>query len=179
MIFNILLNFLFLSYYVITSYIFQIKKKKKKKKNTRIRLAKNKFHNKSNKMKLDIHTHILPSSLPNLDEKFGYPGWISVQRCEHNPDQIDMYKNGQFFRRVEKNCFCLNERCRDMAKTNVTAQVLSTVPVMFNYWAKPSDCLTLSRMLNDDIAHNILNFQSDERTFYGFGTIPMQDPGMN
>lgn len=128
-------------------------------------------------MKLDIHTHILPDNLPNLDEKFGYPGWISIQKCVDNSDQVDMYKNGQFFRRVEKNCFCLDERCKDMSKTNVTAQVLSTVPVMFNYWAKSNDCLTLSQMLNDDIANSILKCKNNEKTFYGFGTIPMQDPG--
>ena len=27
-------------------------------------------------MKLDIHTHILPDKLPDLNAKFGYPGWI-------------------------------------------------------------------------------------------------------
>ena len=30
--------------------------------------------------------------------------------------------------------------------------VLSTVPVLFNYWAKPADCLEISQFLNNHIA---------------------------
>jgi hypothetical protein len=29
-------------------------------------------------MKLDIHTHILPDDLPDLNEKFGYPGLSQI-----------------------------------------------------------------------------------------------------
>ena len=95
-----------------------------------------------------------------------------------------MYKDDQFFRRVEKNCFCLKERCIDMNQQNVNAQVLSTVPVMFNYWAKPEHTLDLCHLLNDDMAAQIRNFQgssqleNNNKKFYGFGTVPMQDPSL-
>ena len=57
-----------------------------------------------------------------------------------------MFKDDTFFRKIEKNCWCLQARCNDMARTNVDTQILSTVPVMFNYWAKSKDTLEMSRV---------------------------------
>jgi aminocarboxymuconate-semialdehyde decarboxylase len=54
-------------------------------------------------------------------------------------------------------------------------QVLSTVPVMFSYWAKPADALDLSRRLNDHIAEVV---RAHPTRFAGLATIPLQDPEM-
>jgi aminocarboxymuconate-semialdehyde decarboxylase len=54
-------------------------------------------------------------------------------------------------------------------------QVLSTVPVMFSYWAKAADALDLSRRLNDHIAEVV---REHPKRFAGLGTIPMQDPDL-
>jgi aminocarboxymuconate-semialdehyde decarboxylase len=54
-------------------------------------------------------------------------------------------------------------------------QVLSTVPVMFSYWAKSSDGLDLSRRLNDHIAEVVRAYP---KRFAGLATIPMQDPDL-
>jgi aminocarboxymuconate-semialdehyde decarboxylase len=54
-------------------------------------------------------------------------------------------------------------------------QVLSTVPVMFSYWAKPADALDLSRRLNDHIAEVV---RAHPSRFAGLGTIPLQDPDL-
>jgi aminocarboxymuconate-semialdehyde decarboxylase len=54
-------------------------------------------------------------------------------------------------------------------------QVLSTVPVMFSYWAKSADALDLSRQLNDHIAEVV---RHHPKRFAGLATIPMQDPDL-
>ena len=124
-------------------------------------------------MVIDIHTHILPKNLPDLEKKFGYGGWISL---EHNPDgTANMIKNGKHFRVVECNCWDPSARLEDCQDSGVDLQVLSTIPVMFSYWADPKHTHTLSRILNDDIAHTV---NENPKRFAGLGTIPMQDANL-
>jgi len=84
-----------------------------------------------------------------------------------------MMKGDQFFREVEPNCFDAEARLADMEATGVDVQVLSTVPVMFSYWAKPEDTLDLCHILNDDLAQVV---KTHPTRFVGLGTLPMQAP---
>ena len=52
-------------------------------------------------------------------------------------------------------------------------QVLSTVPVMFGYWAKPDHGYEVARFLNDDITETVRRYP---KRFVGLGTLPLQDP---
>ena len=120
-------------------------------------------------MKIDIHTHIMPPSMPNWIAKFGYGEFIHL---EHRNCQACMMKGDELFRVVENNCFEVDLRLKEMENTGVTMQVLSTIPVLFNYWAKPKDGLETSRFFNDHIADSVT--RHPER-FIGIGTVPLQD----
>ncbi len=119
---------------------------------------------------IDLHTHILPREWPDLDAKYGYPGFIRLEH--HKPCCARMMKGAQFFREIGDNTWDPRRRIEECDRAGVTMQVLSTVPVMFSYWAKPADALDLSRRLNDHIAEVV---RAHPTRFAGLATIPLQD----
>lgn len=120
--------------------------------------------------KIDIHTHIMPERIPNWFEKFGYGEFIHLEH--HKPCCARMIKGDKFFREIESNCWEPKDRIPEMDTTGVDIQVLSTIPVLFNYWAKAQDGLETSRFFNDHIAQCVELYP--ER-FIGLGTVPLQD----
>ncbi|MCZ6837341.1 MAG: amidohydrolase family protein [Planctomycetota bacterium] len=122
-------------------------------------------------LKIDLHTHILPEDWPDLRERYGYGGFIQLEH--HKPCCAKMMVDGEFFREIQSNCWDPNTRMNDCDNAGVHVQVLSTVPVMFSYWAKPEHGHDLSKILNDHIAGVCHDFPD---RFTGLGTLPMQDP---
>ncbi len=122
--------------------------------------------------KIDVHTHILPEKLPAWKDKFGYGGFITL---DHHVDcKARMLRDdGKFFREIESNCWDPTQRAKECDQLGVAIQVLSTVPVMFSYWAQPQDALDVAMFLNDDLAERVSKHPD---RFIGIGTIPMQDP---
>ncbi|NIV72373.1 amidohydrolase family protein, partial [Candidatus Saccharibacteria bacterium] len=122
-------------------------------------------------LKIDVHTHIIPEKLPNWREKFGYGGFIQLEH--HKPCCARMMVDDRFFREIQHNSWDPKVRMEECNHTSVDVQVLSTIPVMFSYWATPEHALDLARFLNDHIAGIVGEFP---RRFIGLGTLPMQSP---
>lgn len=145
-------------------------------------------------MKIDLHTHILPEKWPDWTKKSGYAGWIALEHhgagCARmcQTCSTDGSSPPRFFRDVRANLWDPRARLADMQRTGVTTQVLSTVPVMFSYWARPRDALDLARLLNDHVAMVVSEHDSGgagvppapggpptRRPFEGLATVPLQD----
>jgi aminocarboxymuconate-semialdehyde decarboxylase len=126
-----------------------------------------------NPLKIDIHTHILPEKWPDLKEKYGYGGFVRLEH--HKPCCAKMMMDDKFFREVDHNCWDPQVRMSEGDHVGCHVQVLSTVPVMFSYWAQAKHVLDLSMLLNDHIAGVVEDFPM---RFVGLGTLPMQAPDL-
>lgn len=58
----------------------------------------------------------------------------------------------------------------------VHVQVISTIPVLFNYNAPALECLEICMFLNDDIAATVAKAP---KKFIGLATLPLQDPNLS
>ncbi|MSP58477.1 MAG: amidohydrolase [Flavobacteriaceae bacterium] len=118
---------------------------------------------------VDIHTHIIPENLPRWKEKFGYGEFIHLEH--HKPCCAKMMVDDAFFREIESNCWDPIQRLTECGHHHVDVQVLSTIPIMFSYWAEPKDGLEIAQFLNDHIAGVCSRYP---KRFVGLGTLPMQ-----
>jgi aminocarboxymuconate-semialdehyde decarboxylase len=129
-------------------------------------------------VKIDVHTHILPRDLPRWKDQLGEGGFVQLEHVASSggPCRARMVKDdGTFFRDVEEDLWDPAARLRACAAADVDVQVLSTVPVMFSYWARPESGLAVARFLNDHVAAVA---EQNPRRFVALGTLPLQDPDL-
>jgi aminocarboxymuconate-semialdehyde decarboxylase len=79
------------------------------------------------------------------------------------------------FREIENNCWDPARRLEDCDRDGIRVQVLSTVPVLFSYWATPAHGHDWARHLNDHLAGVVA---AHPKRFIGLGTVPMQAPDL-
>ena len=123
--------------------------------------------------KIDIHTHILPENLNEITDTFSDPRFLRMDIIDDKTAMLK--KDGTAFRQVDCNCWSPQKRIEYCNTKKVDVQVLSTIPVLFSYWAKDNEGLILSMFLNNHIAESVKN---EPNRFIGLGTVPMQNPNM-
>jgi aminocarboxymuconate-semialdehyde decarboxylase len=122
-------------------------------------------------LKIDTHAHYLPRNWPDLASKYGDVRFPVIHHGEDGRHRI--YKDGKFFREIWPKTWDPQERIDDYARFGIQVQVISTVPVMFSYWATTHHALELHESLNDHMAETCRDFP---RHYAGIGTVPLQSP---
>jgi aminocarboxymuconate-semialdehyde decarboxylase len=122
-------------------------------------------------LKIDTHAHYMPRDWPDLASKYGDKRFPVIHHGEDGSHRI--YKDGKFFREIWAKTWDAQERIDDYARFDIQVQVISTVPVMFSYWAKPHHALELHQSLNNHMAETCRAFP---KNYAGIGTVPLQSP---
>jgi aminocarboxymuconate-semialdehyde decarboxylase len=122
-------------------------------------------------LRIDTHAHYLPRDWPDLATKYGDNRFPVIHHGEDDRHRI--YKDGKFFREIWPKTWDPQERIDDYARFGIQVQVISTVPVMFSYWAPAHQALELHESLNDHMAETCRDFPGH---YAGIGTVPLQSP---
>jgi aminocarboxymuconate-semialdehyde decarboxylase len=119
---------------------------------------------------IDVHTHVVPASIPAYAGLRQDVPWPSIEH--HRSCCARVMISGKVFREIEHSCWSPEQRTRDMGDMGVTAQLLSPMPELLSYWLDGEDALALARHVNDSIAEMVV---AAPNRFRGLGMIPLQN----
>lgn len=121
---------------------------------------------------VDVHSHYVPKSWPDLAAATGATDTWPTLRVESEREAMIMLGSKEF-RRIESNCWDAERRIADMDADDIDVQVVSPTPVFFNY-AKPADQAAKVARIFNDLALEICAPAAER--LLPFAQVPLQDP---
>jgi len=121
---------------------------------------------------IDVHTHYVPRTWPDLNEHVGPAQDWPWMRPETEREAMIMVGSTEF-RRVESNCWDAEVRLVDMDADAVDIQVVSPTPVFFSYSRSGPEAIKIARIFND-LALDIC--APAPQRLLPFAQVPLQDP---
>ena len=101
----------------------------------------------SNISAVDIHSHFLPKTWPDLAERFGTPDWPWLKHTE--PGKALVMVGEQEFRPVYEACWNPSVRIEEMDRNDVDIQIMCATPLLFAYGKPAEHALECAQIFND------------------------------
>lgn len=122
--------------------------------------------------RIDVHTHYVPRTWPDLSHAAGPAADWPWMRAESERAAMIMVGSTEF-RRVGAACWDAETRLADMDADGIDIQVVSPTPVFFSYARPGPEAVKVARIFND-LALEIC--APAPRRLLPFAQVPLQDP---
>jgi aminocarboxymuconate-semialdehyde decarboxylase len=119
---------------------------------------------------IDIHSHFFPESWPDLEERFGTPGWPWMRHDGDGKATVMMGK--EEFRPVSDACWNAARRLEAMDRDSIDRQVICATPVLFGYNRPAEHAAECARIFND-AARDIC--EAGKGRLFSLCQVPLQD----
>lgn len=120
---------------------------------------------------IDVHTHFLPRSWPDLAARFGTADWPSLKHLAGGRAMLMV--GDREFRPVTSACWDASVRLEAMDRDGVDVQIISATPLLFAYERPAAQALECARLFND-AAREICS--RAPRRLKSLCQVPLQDP---
>lgn len=97
---------------------------------------------------IDIHSHFLPESWPDLAERFGTPDWPWMRHTGEAGKAMLMLGDKEF-RPVYDACWSASRRIEEMDRDGIDLQVISATPILFAYNRPAGHAAECAQLFND------------------------------
>ncbi len=96
---------------------------------------------------IDIHSHFLPETWPDLAERFGTPDWPWMRHSEAGKAMLMIGEKE--FRPVYDACWSAGRRIEEMDRDGIDLQVICATPILFAYNRPAADAADCAQIFND------------------------------
>jgi aminocarboxymuconate-semialdehyde decarboxylase len=119
---------------------------------------------------VDMHTHFVPESWPDLADRFGTPDWPWMRHT--TTGNAMMMMGEKEFRPVYDALWNPEVRLAEMDKNDIDIQIMCATPVLFAYERQAAHALECAKIFND-LALDITAY--DNNRLKALCQVPLQD----
>ena len=120
-----------------------------------------------------MHTHVAPARFPDWLREVGADAWPSCTPAARG--DVTLALGGKPLMTIDDRFWSATRRIEDMDAAGIDRQVLSPIPALTCYGARPENNARIARFLNDHVAEFVAT-RGDK--FIGMGVAPLQDVGL-